>query len=79
LRDLAKTEALPGGALPLRVIRKRFPDYDRAALDAALIELQNQKALTLFEMVDPPSITEADHEAALILEDIAFHTLYLKG
>ncbi|MDR1609230.1 MAG: hypothetical protein LBT38_12615 [Deltaproteobacteria bacterium] len=79
LKTLAQTKAQPGGGLKLADLRPSFADYPRLALDKALLALQKENALVLFEMVDPLAIAPEDHEAALVLEGVAFHLLYLNG
>ncbi|MDR2140425.1 MAG: hypothetical protein LBR11_01290 [Deltaproteobacteria bacterium] len=79
LKTIAAREAEPGGALKLTVARRYFPELTAVELNQALLELQKQKALALFEMVDPMAITPEDQAAALRLAGVAFHSVFLLG
>lgn len=63
----------------LTALRKKLRAVSREKLDAALLELQDQGRLVLYRDDNTSALTEADHDAALIVGNAPRHLVYLEA
>ncbi len=61
----------------LRTVREGLAGVDRAAVDAALLQLQREQAAILYPLDDRAQLVAADHEAALLVNGEARHILWI--
>jgi len=77
LRKLAKRS--PSGAVRLASLRVELASFGRAEVDAALRALRDTGSVVLYQDDDRASLTEADHQAALLEANTPHHLAYLEN
>lgn len=74
---------ITGGQRNVRVhlkdLRHEIQDVPRYDLDAALLEMQNERKLVLMHLDDPQERTQEDEQAAIDIFGHKRHILYLEG
>lgn len=77
IRSLASSA--PAGAVRMTALRSQLVSLNRGVVDQALRALRDARLIILYQDDDRASLTQADHDAALIEADTPRHLVYLEN